>query len=274
MKDIVVVIFSRNRSLQCDLTLSTLHARCPDIDLADVVVLYKADEQHEKSYFQLEEDWMQKVDFVDEGNFKEDLLWLLEDKKYVLFVVDDCIFTHDFTLEDVVKSLDEQKRAIGFSLRVGHNTSYCYTVNKEQMLPTLKLVPYRKSRIYNWTTAELDFAYPAEVSSSMYRIKDFIKMIDSYLFNCPNTLEALFSFLPRNTPTGKKMPWLLCYEQSVAFCNPCNKVQTVVPNNRSGRNIKYAPAGLLSLYEAGLRIDPEKFNGFVSNSTHMEVDLI
>lgn len=271
MKDTIVIIFSKNRAFQCHLTLSTFFARCKESDKTTVVVLYKADEQHENSYEKLEKEWMWKADIIPELDFREDLLFMLEENKYVLFVVDDCIFTHDFSLSEICQDLHKHPNAIGFSLRLGKNTNYCYTMNKAQNIP-LELVSTPKRKIaYNWLGADLDFGYPAEVSSSIYRVSDFMKIFRQYGFGNPNALESLMNVVAKST---NKMPFLLCYKQSVAFCNPCNKVQTVAPNNRVGIDVYYTPENLLSLYDQGVRIDPEMFHGFVSNSTHMEVSLI
>jgi hypothetical protein len=43
--------------------------------------------------------------------------------------------------------------------------------------------------------------------------------------------------------------------------------------NRANKNKKYSAENLLNLYEKGVRIDPNEFYGFVSESAHQEVDL-
>jgi len=272
MKDIITIIFSKDRALQADLTLKTFHARCQDPELTDVVLFYTtSSNSHQKSYVQLEKEWGFDIDAFIEIDFREDLLSLLEDRKYVLFIVDDCIFTHDFSLEKISKNLEHWQR-FGFSLRLGKNTTHCYTMNTKQKFPADPVKVEENILSYCWDYKSFDFGYPAEVSSSMYRVDTFMDTFKAYDFRNPNELESLMASIA--TTWSNKMPFLLCYEQSVAFCNPCNKVQTVAPNNRAGMDIYYTPENLLSLYTQGVRIDPEMFHGFVSNSTHMEVSLI
>jgi hypothetical protein len=70
----------------------------------------------------------------------------------------------------------------------------------------------------------------------------------------------------------KIRPSLLCFEQSVAFSNPVNKVQNQF-NNRSGNKIEYTTERLAQMFDAGYRIDVDAYSGFVPNSCHQEVEL-
>ena len=81
---------------------------------------------------------------------------------------------------------------------------------------------------YDWRTAEYDFGYPLEVSSSVYRISDLLPILNRFPFSNPNTLEVI---LDSNKEFYMKMaPSLLCYDYSVTFCNPANVVQTMWKN--------------------------------------------
>jgi hypothetical protein len=64
----------------------------------------------------------------------------------------------------------------------------------------------------------------------------------------------------------------LCYENSVTFCNPINKVQTVA-TNRAGSVVEYSSDHLAQLFESGYRIKVEAYTGFVPNACHQEVAL-
>ena len=50
-------------------------------------------------------------------------------------MVDDNIFVKDFLLKEIIEALDRNPRAIGFSLRLGRNTGYCYMQGRDQSLP-------------------------------------------------------------------------------------------------------------------------------------------
>ena len=87
--------------------------------------------------------------------------------------------------------------------------------------------------LFDWTSGESDFAYPLEVSSSVYRVSDIEPLLKHLDFSNPNILEATLD-ANKSTYQATK-PNLLCYGSSVAFCNPANKVQTVFTANRAER---------------------------------------
>jgi len=255
-------------------------------------VIYNYDDEYEKSYKTLkkeQKDLGRNVDFVNEKlknknrpNFSSILLEIILNKKYefVMFLVDDNIFTGKFNLSQI-KDLIRYNLYLGFSLRLGTNTKYCYSMNSIQKVPESKVYVsqielnflkelYPTAFAFDWTNAEYDFAYPLEISSSVYKI-DLIKAILTHTeYKNPNDLEAnMYSSLPYFV----LYPKLLSYETSVAFCAPMNKVQDTAPNNRfSGINI-YSPRNMLKMHENGFRVDWKKFDGFISNACHQEVGL-
>jgi hypothetical protein len=188
----------------------------------------------------------------------------------VLFLVDDNIFVQDFNLEEAVDVLKQTDQLVGFSLRLGQNTTYCYARNREQALPEFER---RGNNIvqFKWGGADGDFAYPLEVSSSLYRWQDIMPLLMAVAFENPNVLEDRLAFYARNFK-GKR-PLLACYGQSVTFCNPINMVQSVMPN-RTGESISYHAEELSSRFEQGQRIQVEAYSGFVPQSCHQEVELV
>jgi hypothetical protein len=120
---------------------------------------------------------------------------------------------------------------------------------------------------YLWPVSEFDFCYSLELSSSFYRIRDINKILTDANYNNPNDLE--WQFYLRLYEYANVLPYLLCYDQSVAFCMPMNKVQNV-NNNRVGKDEEYSPENLLEYFNAGHRIDCEQFRSFVPNACHVE----
>lgn len=88
------------------------------------------------------------------------------------------------------------------------------------------------------------------------------------MFSGPNELESV---LASTDPVGQ--PWLLCFEQSVAFCNPVNVVQDVYPN-RSGTNTAYSSDTLRRRFANGERVRVEAYDGYVPGGCHEEVELV
>ncbi len=289
MKDNVVVIFSKNRAMQLTLCLETLFEHCNDIlDVSTINVLYKVDPPHRESYEIVKKEFPQ-VNFIEEVNFKEDLLKIVlphesniswgsvppymglnnENNPYmVVFLTDDSVFTADFSMEEVISTLVENKDCLGFSLRLGKNTRHCYPYNCEQKVPEMENV---KDTIYkfNWQEAEYDFAYSLELSSSAFRLIDVVAVLISSDYSNPNFLESNMDQFSKFYRNNKLNPNLLCFETSVAFSNPLNRVNSSHPN-RSGN---VSEDRLMELFMEGYRIDGTLFDDFISNGAHQLVNL-
>ncbi len=303
-----ILIFSKNRALQLDCTLSSFLLHCQDKSQASMTVLYQADGPlYERQYQQLMAEYSAKsVRFRKQMKFKADVMEvLLEDgrrnwldrrllslgfgvnrmierdwpeniSRNILFLVDDNIFVCDFRLDDIEKSLAGQPDAVGFSLRLGANTTYCYPMSENQALPEFQRIDGDQSTggtilRYRWPGAQHDFGYPLEVSSSAYRKSDILSVLVSSRFRNPNQLEWYLSGSAERFVTSH--PWLLCYETSVTFCNPVNKVQTKF-QNRAGENDAYTIENLAEKFDAGFRIDAAAYANYVSNGCHQEKELI
>lgn len=268
--NIVTVVFSKDRSMQLDLTLTSYEQKAIHRSIGHEYVIYKAsDERFEKSYLQVEKEHP-NFKFIKEDIFKLDLFSCLKGHEYILFIVDDCIFTEDFSFKKITSYLDIYIGAIGFSLRLGKNTKYCYSLGIDNAMPEFAQPLGSEIIGFNWsTTGPGDFSYPLEVSSSVYRISDIKPVLEGIHYSNPNQLEwILYNYIPNLVIK----PFLLSYEKSVAFCNPINRVQTE-NNNRAGVNPCYSIENLLILYEAGYRINNLLFEGFTSNACHQEVDI-
>jgi hypothetical protein len=115
-----------------------------------------------------------------------------------------------------------------------------------------------------------DFGYPLEVSSSVYRTGDLIRLLRTLPYSNPNRLEQGLS--ASSSLYRLHQPDLLCFERSVAFCAPVNKVQTIL-GNRAGQQEAYSSESLNSLYLQGQRVDVKALAGFVPRAAHEEIEL-
>lgn len=192
------------------------------------------------------------------------------DDLFIFFMVDDNIFVQDFDLFPITNSLRQTSDALGFSLRLGRNTTYTYMHNSPQALPEFSVMEQRILR-YNWTKAEHDFNYPLEVSSSIYRATQIFPLLTVSQFQNPNMLEYALAIQSRRY--AKRFPQLLCFGTSVAFCNPINIVQNVAYENRAALTHHYAIEELAERFDQGQRIDVKSYSGFCPNSCHQEVEL-
>lgn len=302
----IVTIFSCDRAMQLDATLRSFLLHCCESEQILVNVIYKASTViHEQQYARLAAEYgaHDSICFVRQRHFRRDVLdilmpsladgktkylfrlvaklsrwfastiahsfYALDQKSCVLLLVDDNIFVRGFDLHKAGDALIAHPDALGVSLRLGINTTYCYPVDRRQALPTFTSLTDGMLK-FNWTNAQWDFGYPLEVSSSLYRLGELFPFLSGLSFNNPNSLEGRMAARARLFKKSK--PFLLCYENSVTFCDPINKVQTVTAN-RAGSVVEYSSDHLAQLFESGYRIKVEAYTGFVPNACHQEVAL-
>ncbi|HEX7613106.1 MAG TPA: hypothetical protein VF371_10065, partial [Candidatus Limnocylindrales bacterium] len=139
-KPLVAVVFSKDRPLQLEATLASLLLRCVDPERMEVNVLYTTSSVYQEGlYGQLRLEYPSVI-FRRERHFREDVLALMAGAGFVAFVVDDALFVREFSVGTVIEELGANDSAIGFSLRLGTNTTYCYPVDAQQALPEFTTV--------------------------------------------------------------------------------------------------------------------------------------
>lgn len=266
---ISAVVFSKDRAMQLDATLRSFRLHCRDSHGVSITVLYAvSSDTHVRQYAELAIEYPD-IRFLRESNFKEDLLSLVDSAAYLLFLVDDNIFVKDFSISDAVGFLQGHPDVLAFSLRLGRNTVYVYAYDKYQRLPEFA-ENNNGIRTFDWTASERDFNYPCDISSSLYRKSDLATLVERIPCSNPNLLEG---HLDANKYEFSGQSRLACFEQSVTFCNPINKVQSVLPNNRSGGRKQYAADTLAEKFDQGFRINVEAYASLVPKGCHQEVKL-
>jgi glycosyltransferase involved in cell wall biosynthesis len=265
-----VLLFSKDRALQCDGALRSLHEHGADVGECSIVVLFAcSSELHARTYARLKEDWPQ-VCFVQETDFRAEVLRLIESRTFVLFLVDDSIAVRPFSIAALCEALRRDSRALGVSLRLGRETRYCYSLSRPQRPPSFSITDDGLLR-YRWEGADADYGYALEISSSLYRRGEVEEMLRNVPFENPTSLEdRLAEALPL---MASSKPFLLCPETALVFSNPLNRVQQIA-HNRSGLSPGNEVAALAALYEIGERIDAEAYSGFRPNACHQEVPLV
>ena len=188
---------------------------------------------------------------------------------HILFLVDDTLFVRPFSLRLAAETLETNHDALGFSFRLGTNTVNSYVLRRPQGVPSFEHLPGGVMK-YRWLQADADFAYPLELSSSFYRAEMIVRLLRGLKFTDPNILESQMSV--KAGRLGRRFPSLLCWENSVAFSAPVNRVQQVY-ENRSGAESWLSVDSLASLFQDGQRVDLGALEGFVPNACHQEVSL-
>jgi hypothetical protein len=290
---VLTVIFSKDRPLQLQATLTSFALHISDATSVPIHVLCRAsNKDYADGYTQVanEFDSQLQINWVQETDFKADLLAIIQEPQsasrrqrlwnrltfrhprlrteHLLFLVDDNLFIRPFCLQEIADTLTSHPDAIGFSLRIGLNTTSCYSMQCEQPLPTFESAPPGLS--FHWSGQVGDFGYPLEVSSSVYRCADVIPLLRTLPYNNPNRLEQGLS--AASALFASRLPSLLCFEQSVAFCAPVNKVQSIL-DNRSGAQEEYSSEALNALFLDGYRVNVSALSDFVPRAAHVEIEL-
>jgi glycosyltransferase involved in cell wall biosynthesis len=263
------IVFSKDRPLQLDAALRSLKLNCADSHLLAIRVLCKTSTPHLAAQYRVLATEHDDVTFVREANFKQDLVALTKGSTHVLVLVDDTLVVGSLSVARTIQVLDDHPATLGFSFRLGRNTTYCYTLDKQQGLPAFE-EPSAGVLTFDWTGAEHDFGYPLEISSSLYRASDILPLLVELEYRDPNTLESALAL--RADSFRETHPRLACFQRSVAFSVPANLVQTAW-KNRVDDNPALTAKALGDAYARGQRLDIARYQGFVANACHQELDF-
>lgn len=273
------LVFSRDRPLQLDGALRSLHRHCRDAAGLRLTVVYRATSRAQRSaYAVLARDHGATARFVAESSFEDDVRQALDgsgaDDATVLLLVDDVVVVRPFSLAGAAEALRRDERALALSLRLGSNTTFVQPRREVVQAPELALVGgdgddalFRTT----WTDAHGDFGYPFDISCSVYRGSDMANALRDVRFDGPNMLEH--RLWERRAAFADHRPRLLLHRRARAFAIPANRVQHVAPNPTSGR-IRHSPHRLLRAYRRGWRLDVAAYDGFSPPTCHFEIDLL
>jgi hypothetical protein len=184
---ITLVVFSKDRALQCDSLLRSVKDHCTGID--QIVVLAKASsELHIAAYKKLREEGEYDeltVNGVDGGlPLGEDIYQAINDSMYTALAVDDQLFYAPSNFVAAAEALDLEGGFI-WSWRLGDG----------------KQAVRVGDRLNYWTCSALstdpDYGYLWHSDGALYKTVDYVKMLDKYLPDwrtgtyTPNDLEGL-----------------------------------------------------------------------------------
>lgn len=253
------VVFSKDRPLQLDGLLQTIEMHARGL-YAEVVVLYlPTSAAFEVGYRNCRAEHP-GVLWVEQGDFRSDLLGLIPESGRVGFHCDDDLFYRPApTLDPWLPSWP----LLAYSLHLGQNTGYCYTLNQPQRVPARNPWP--------WPAAELDFGYPFSLDAHLYQADVVRALLEQLAFTTPNELEAAGAGFIAHDPVG----WgelLACGDHSCVVSIPANRVQDAFRNRHAERSDWKAEA-LNELYLQGLRLDPAAMDFSAVCAAHQELEL-
>lgn len=272
-REVGVLIVSKNRPMQLHATLDSYFKYARDSGNAKINVLYTFDDKYKDGYDIIQKEYKDRVIFIKESDYTKDVIKVVSSVPYILFLVDDVVFYRPFKLSDGCKLLTNNDEVLSFSYRLGGNITYSYINNINTSTPKEYDIASNVVLV-DWTNKlpYTDFGYPFEISSSMYRSSDVLRMmsLSDSGWASPNYYELTGTEIVRShvKDFGK---FIATYMKSVSVCIPLNRVQNQ-HLNRCVDNPIYSPESLLRLYEGGMMLNFDDVNEYwSSNSVHVEL---
>jgi hypothetical protein len=212
-----ILLWSKDRAAQLDLTLQSYKKYFKDWDKQTLNILYKcSSDDFIKSYdilmkYHPEFNWVNEKDLVKQT--KE--LIFNTDHLYVSFIVDDDVFIDYFSTSDYeFKEFTTNNDIACLSCRLAPYINYCYTAGMPQPAPDIK------DGIWEWCNKPYDWGYPASLSAFHVFRKQDVSFLKDINFRGVNTFEAQFdSMFSRNRTK------MICYNQAKCICATNNRVQ-------------------------------------------------
>lgn len=267
MININSIVFSKDRASQLHLLLSSLYKNAPGI--FNINVLYtSSNEEFERGYEKLKEICKENfwnVNFIKESNnFKEDVMNLLKSEyKYTTFFTDDDVLFDAIDYETIENSLS-QEDIFCFSLRLGTNTTYCYSENQNNQIV---LSGEKDNYIFwDWQKSWYDFGYPLSVDGHIFRTKEIYKLSKPINFSSPNYFEGglqIYEDFPKK--------FMSSYKKSKLVGVPVNLVNNSHPN-LNGQKYKFSTKYLNDnfLNEVFIKLDLMSFTDIIG--AHQEIE--
>lgn len=256
---ISTIVFSKERPLQLFAYIESLmyYSGLPE---SSIHVLYR--ESNYISYDSLRKSFP-KVNWIVEQDFYRDLMAIVSTcDDYILWGCDDVFFKSPFNPQVCAQALASNEQLLAFSLRLGRNIE-----------PIQPLQSQESYWVWDWTTSPLvdsGWAYPWEVSASIYRKNDVIQLLSltDNLQN-PNLLEGLLAtyYFEAHGRSWRKQ--LACFELSKSVALQINQVQNVYQQNEFEASQDTTTETLYHYFIQGKRLDWKFFENCQNSETHV-----
>lgn len=261
-----LIVFSFDRPLQLYALLESVNIYFKGVET--ITVIYRTSSDEFDYAYRCIHDSFPSVKFLKQGaqprqDFKPLTMQALQNSpcEYVIFAVDDNIVKDHVNLSYCIDMLN-QTNAYGFYLRLGFNTSFCYTMNQPQAIPEHSQI---QDDIFSWQfkNGTCDWGYPHTVDLTLFKKDDIVPTLASLEFYSPNVLESYWSQKAESimARTG------LFFAESKVVNLPLNIVQQDWHNLNQQELL---PAQQLELFFAGKKIDLSPLFKIANQSPHME----
>jgi hypothetical protein len=260
-----VVVFSKDRAAQLDALLRSVRAFLTFPHRLHVVYTSSAPEFD--NGYQLLQAWHDGIGLnwlPDKGMFESVARNLVREinqgpGRYLMFLVDDLLFTRPFTAQPLLELLDTDEKILAVSLRLGKNVTYSYLHDQPFQLPH-----FSQGCRWAWNSgAQGDWSYPMSLDGNIYRTSDIAELLTELNFNSPNEFESAMAGKPVTRPD------LVCELLSSMVNIAVNRVQSSFPNRCGNQDAQ----ALNKAFLKGRAVDIRPLAGRTFNSCHIEEKL-
>lgn len=269
VNNLSVLVFSKNRPMQLMALLESMFANS-NIDPRNCHVLYKCSDEYFVPYMEVASSYPE-INWIAEWNFNDQVRnFVFNANKFICFLTDDDVFKKQVDVRYCIDAMTNSvysQNSIAFSLRLGKHLTRCFSTNSSQRLPESFQRFGNGVLAWRYKGTDWDWNYPLSVDGHIFQRDMFMEILNSIpnSWNSPNTFEGLLS----HTHPFLKKEWMFCFEESIVFNIPHNKVQKEVDNLHSGGSEK----DLLDLWIEGKKIDVRTFQGYINSAAHEQVDF-
>lgn len=220
------IVFSKDRACQLQLFLESVQKNASGV--FDMHIIIKASTEEFKAGYDKISGLFPDIKFIEQSSdIKKDILDLLVSNcAYSCFFTDDDIIYGQVKEEDIISNISSDEDVFCFSLRLGENIKFCYTMNMENVLHNQEdLGEFIK---WDWTLHYLDLGYPLSVDGHIFRTQEITKLTKKVSFKNPNEFEGnlqIFDNFPR--------PKMAAYKHSALVNAPNNIVNDTHPNRNA-----------------------------------------
>jgi hypothetical protein len=249
------IVFSRDRAMQLDAFLRSVELHVPGL-FGELVVLYRAtDEAFAGGYERLRAE-RAGVTWVAESSFRDDLLALRGDERFLVFHTDDDVYFGP------VGAFDVRDDEVCFTLRLGLNTTYCYPLDVDEELRDAEVGGDRVS--WEWGVQDPGaYSYPLALNAHVFRAAEVHHWLNRTEYANPNELEAALQALAPDV-----RPRMASFAHSTVVSIPANLVNETYPNRHGGL---YDVRELNERFLAGKWIDVAGMDFAGVNACHAEI---
>lgn len=234
------IVFSSDRAAQLKIFLDSVYKNAPGVFDLSVIYSY-TNSEHQSGYSKILEDYKYAdVNFLSqEVEFKEQVVEIIKGSGELFsFFLDDDIIYREIKLADISAQIESDDDIVCFSLRLGENTTNCYTLGTNNVLHDIQFDGELMK--WDWSLHYLDFGYPFAMDGHIFRKSDILKLVKKSKFVDVEELEmALFDFaemFPRNK--------MVSYRQSALVGVPIGRVQQSIEEELSAQ-LKNAQARII-----------------------------